>query len=141
MADKEFDKKKSLPGDTYGMNVFGNALLYSLSKQMYLMGVIFLFALSIGSENAHLMFIPIAFLLIARHRYIVTKREKIVEKHTSTIVAIQSEIASLTGESVTETQVARLWLDRIIRTEQWLLHIRPSANNNVELVGIKRKTT
>lgn len=127
-----------LPKAEFKRNIFGSPLLHALIRSFYLWGILAIFMLAVVLSPVFLF--PLIALLISRWRYAVTKYEKDVEKHGDFIADIRKKVFAETGIQLESFQVIRLWMNRMIITDDWVFTVKSSSDDeNFEVVGLARE--
>lgn len=122
-----------LPRAEYSRKIFGSPVVHALIRSTYLMGMWFILLLSFTLGPVFLL--PFIALCISRWRYAVTKHEKDVERNSEFIEKITRAVARESGIQLESQEVVRLWMRRMIISNNWVFTVKLADEDNFEIMG------
>lgn len=128
----------TVPKAEFGRKIFGSPLLHSVIRLAYMWGILAILMLALTLSPVFLF--PMIALIISRVRYIITKRERDVEKHGDFIEKVSRNVFRATGIRLQPEHVIRLWMNRMIITDDWVFTVKGSdSGEEFEIVGSELK--
>lgn len=122
----------------FGRNIFGSPFLHTLIKAAYTWGTFVITAFVILLSPTFIF--ALVALIISRFRYSATKIEKDVEKHGAFITKVSQKVFAGAGIRLQPEQVVRLWMNRMIIAEGWIITVKePAGEDNFEIIGAELK--
>lgn len=123
--------------DEYSGKIFGSPALHAMIRSAYFTGTWLIALLAIFLSPTFLL--PLGALLISRWRYNVTKQERDVEKHGEFIDNISRSAFRTAGIRLNSQEIIRLWMTRIVISDNWLFTVRTTDPDNYEIVARELK--
>lgn len=126
-----------VPKDEYSGKIFGSPAVHAMIRSAYFTGTWLIAMLAIFLSPTFLL--PLGALLISRWRYNVTRQEKAVENHGAFIDKISHSVFRAAGIRLSHQEIVRLWMTRIVISENWLFTVRTTDPDNYEIVARELK--
>lgn len=124
----------SVPKAEFGRNLFGSPMLHTLIKSAYFWGILIILVWAIILSPVFLL--PLIALMISRSRYVITKRERDIEKHGDFIEKVSRSVFLASGIRLQPEQIIRLWMNRMVIADEWVFTVKGSdSGEEFEIVG------
>lgn len=126
-----------VPKAEYSGKIFGSPTIHAIVRSAYFTGTWLIAMLAIFLSPTFLL--PMIALLISRWRYNVTRQERAVENHGAFIDKISHSVFRTAGIRLSSQEIIRLWMTRIVISDNWLFTVRTTDPDNYEIVARELK--
>jgi hypothetical protein len=123
--------------EDYSGKIFGSPAVHAMIRSAYFTGTWLIAMLAIFLSPTFLL--PMVALLISQWRYNVTKEERDIEKHGDFIDKISASAFRAAGIRLNSKEIIRLWMTRIVISDNWLFTVRTTDPDNYEIVARELK--